>query len=46
MSIDEYIKKSEKYDKFMKRTINFDVSDFKRTNDFKKFDYLKNYEKN
>ena len=41
MSIESYLKQTEKYDKTMKRTINFDVGDFKRTEDFKKFSSLK-----
>jgi hypothetical protein len=41
MSIEEYIKQTKKYDKTMKRTINFEVGDFKRTADFKKFSTLK-----
>lgn len=41
MSIEEYIKQTEKYDKTVKRSINFGVGDFKRTEDFKKFSSLK-----
>jgi Caspase domain len=41
MNIEDYMKQTEKYDKTMKRTINFDVGDFKRTEDFKKFSSLK-----
>lgn len=41
MSIEDYIKQTEKYDKTMKRTVSFDVGDFKRTEDFKKFVSLK-----
>ena len=45
MNIEDYIKQTEKYDKTVKRTINFDVGDFKRTEDFKKFSSLKIIEK-
>lgn len=45
MSIEGYIKQTVKYDKTVKRTINFSVSDFKRTGDFKKFSSLKITEK-
>ncbi len=41
MSVDDYIKQTEKYDKTMKRAINLGVGDFKRTEDFKKFISLK-----
>ncbi len=41
MSLEDYIIQTEKYDKTMKRTINFEVGDFKRTEDFKKFSSLK-----
>lgn len=41
MSIEEYIKQTEKYDKTMKRAINFEVGDFRRNEDFKKFISLK-----
>ena len=41
ISIDDYIKQTEKYDKSMKRVINFNVTDFKMTEDFKKFTSLK-----
>lgn len=41
MSIEDYIKQTEKYDKTMKRVINFAMPDFKRTEDFKKFSSLK-----
>lgn len=41
MSIEDYIEQTEKYDKTMKRIVNFDVGDFKRTEDFKKFSSLK-----
>lgn len=45
LSIENYIKRTNKYNKTMKRTINFSVSDFKRTDDFKKFSSLKIIEK-
>jgi hypothetical protein len=41
ISIEDYIKQTEKYDKTMKRAIRFEVGDFKRTADFKKFSSLK-----
>jgi cell fate (sporulation/competence/biofilm development) regulator YlbF (YheA/YmcA/DUF963 family) len=41
LRIEDYIKQTEKYDKTMKRAIKFDVGDFNRTEDFKKFVSLK-----
>jgi hypothetical protein len=45
MTIEDYIKQTEKYDKTKKRTIEFFVFDFKRTEDFKKFSSLSFVEK-
>jgi Caspase domain len=45
MTIEEYMTQTAKYDKKIKRSINFNELDFKRTEDFKKFIFLSLREK-
>lgn len=45
MTIEEYIAQTAKYDKKMRRSIIFDVFDFKRTENFKQFSFLRLKEK-